>query len=78
MFIGQMDAASVNIAALLLTLVGIMLVFRHGMPNQVRTDGEFGVAQEADLNNGKRDGVLGWIGLILVVFATLVLPALMR
>jgi drug/metabolite transporter (DMT)-like permease len=73
-----MDAASVNIAGLLLAFVGILLLFRHGMPNQMRTDGEFGVAREAEPNTEKWDVVLGWIGLILVVFATLVIPAFMR
>jgi hypothetical protein len=73
-----MDAASENIAGLLLALVGILLFFRYGMPYRVRTDGEFGVAHVAEPNTEKRDDVLGWIGLMLVVFATLVIPAFMR
>jgi hypothetical protein len=48
------------------------------MSYRVRTDGEFGVAQEAEPNTKKRDDVLGWIGLMLVVLATLVIPAFMR
>src|SRR6202040_798648 len=66
-FIGHMDPASVNIAGLLLALLGILLLFRYGMSYRVRTDGEFGVAHEAEPNTKKRDDVLGWIGLMLVV-----------
>ena len=76
--IGHMDAASVNIAGLLLALVGILLFFRYGMAHRARADGEFDVAHEAEPNIEKRDDVLGWIGLTLVVFATLVIPAFMR
>jgi hypothetical protein len=61
-----------------LALVGILLFFRYGMAHRARTDGEFGVAHEAAPNTEKRDDVLGWIGLMLVVFATLVIPAFMR
>jgi hypothetical protein len=68
-----MDAASVNIAGLLFALVGILLFFRHGMPHRTT-----GVAHEAGPNTTKRDEVLGWIGLTLVVFGTLVIPAFMR
>jgi len=73
-----MDTAALNIAGLLLALVGILLFFRYGMAHRVRTDGEFCVAHEAAPNTKKRDDVLGWIGLTLVVFATLVIPAFMR
>jgi hypothetical protein len=67
-----MDA--VNIAGLLLALVGILLFFRYGMAHRATTDG---VAREAP-NTKKRNDLLGWIGLTLVVFGTLVIPAFMR
>jgi hypothetical protein len=78
MLIGHMDTEALNIAGLLLALVGILLFFRYGMAHRVRTDGEFGVVNEAEPNTKERDDVLGWIGLILVVFATLVIPAFVR
>jgi hypothetical protein len=73
-----MDAASENIGGLSLALVGTLLFFRYGMAHRARTDAEFGVAHEAEPNTQKRDEVLGWVGLTLVVFGTLVLPAFMR
>jgi hypothetical protein len=76
--IGHMEAASENIAGLLLAFVGILLFFRYGMADRVRTDREFGVTHEAAPNTKKRDEILGWIGLTLVVLATLVIPAFMR
>jgi hypothetical protein len=76
--VGHMDAASENIAGLSLALVGTLLFFRYGMAHPVRTDGKVDVAHEAAPNTKKWEDVLGWIGLTLVVFGTLVLPAFMR
>jgi hypothetical protein len=75
-----MSPACLNIAGLLFALVGILLLFRYGIPHRARTDGGIGMVQgqkdEADL--GADNCSLGWIGLILVVLGTLFIPVFIR
>ncbi len=70
-----MSAAAWNIWGLCLALMGILMLFRYGMPYHVRTGGAISyVAEEIDEKEKAletRYAVLGWIGLILVVVATL-------
>jgi hypothetical protein len=63
-----------NVAGLFLSLIGILLLFRYGMPYRVRSKGEsVVVARGVDEEGLRLDwiyGVWGWIGLVLVVAGT--------
>jgi hypothetical protein len=69
-----MSAAAWNIAGLVLVLVGVLLLFRYGMPYRVRTGGDqFIILEQKDQNDIEAEklyGALGWIGLALVVCGT--------
>ena len=70
-----MSAAGWNISGLCLSLIGILVLFRYGMPYRVRTGGAIAyVAEEPDEKEKVQEArydVLGWIGLILVILGTL-------
>lgn len=70
-----MSVAAWNICGLCLALLGILMLFRYGMPYQVRTGGAiYLVAEQPDEKEKaleRRYDVLGWIGLILVILGTL-------
>jgi hypothetical protein len=78
---GEISAACLNIAGLMLTLVGILLVFRYGI-NREKTGEEFGVVlgqkDVAGPRAEKSYDFLGWVGLMLVVLGTLFIPAFIR
>lgn len=69
-----MSAAAWNIAGLILVLVGVLLLFRYGMPYRVRTGGDQFIILEqkdqSDIETEKLYGALGWIGLALVILGT--------
>lgn len=69
-----MSAAAWNIWGLCLALMGILMLFRYGMPYHVRTGGTtFYVTEQPDEKDKAleaRYDVLGWIGLILVILGT--------
>ena len=69
--------AILNSVGLLLTIVGVLLLFRYGMPYQVRTGGmkliQFEVGNSPDQKQIKRErryDLLGWVGLICIVVGT--------
>jgi hypothetical protein len=70
-----MTPACWNIAGLILSLIGIVILFVFGMPFRVRTGGAtFYVAETEDENEKKREATfdkLGWLGLALVVAGTI-------
>ena len=71
----MISAASLNVAGLLMNLVGVILLFRYGMPFRVRTDGNqirwlTGVKNEQILKTEKMYSGLGWIGLLLIILGT--------
>lgn len=69
-----MSASSWNITGLVLVLIGVLLLFRYGMPYRVRTGGDQFIILEqkdqGDIKSEKLYGTLSWIGLVLVVFGT--------
>jgi hypothetical protein len=70
----KITPAAWNVTGLLLVLVGVLILFRYGMPYRVRRGGmTFLVLEsvdEADVREERRYDVLGWIGLVLVVAGT--------
>ena len=62
-------------AGLVLSLVGVVLLFRYGMPYRVRTRGQpIRVAISSDPRAAtleRRYEILGWLGLSLVVLGTI-------
>jgi hypothetical protein len=71
----RMSAASLNVVGLLLNLLGVVLLFRYGMPFRVRTDGSqvrwlTGVKNQKIVKAERVHSVLGWIGLTLIVLGT--------
>jgi hypothetical protein len=68
--------AALNIAGLLLALAGVLLLFRYGMPYQVRTGGrevrwQTGQANQDQIKLERRYDRLGWFGLVCIVAGTL-------
>src|SRR5260370_19108016 len=67
-------SATLNIAGLLMNLVGVILLFRYGMPYRVRTGGNelrFTGATDQDTANAEQlYGRLGVTGLVLIVLGT--------
>ncbi len=67
-------AAAWNITGLILVLVGVLILFRYGMPYRARRGGArflvLAQKDEADLKQERRYDVLGWVGLVLVVVGT--------
>jgi hypothetical protein len=70
-----MSAGSWTIAGLVLSLVGVVLLFRYGMPYRVRTRGQpIRVAISSDPRAAaleRRYDILGWLGLLLIVLGTI-------
>jgi hypothetical protein len=66
--------AILNSVGLLLALAGVLLLFRYGMPYQVRRGGaSYLLLEEADqqqINLERRYDRLAWLGLILILVAT--------
>jgi hypothetical protein len=64
----------INIVGLLANLVGVILLFRYGMPFRIRTGGSsVYVSSSVDPKEVRAEGwaeVLGWIGLIVIVLGT--------
>jgi uncharacterized membrane protein len=70
-----LNAASLNVIGLLMNLLGVILLFRYGMPFRVRTDGSqvrwlTGVKNQKIVRVERVHAVLGWIGLTLIVLGT--------
>jgi hypothetical protein len=67
-------SGALNIAGLLMSLAGVVLLFQHGMPYRVRTGGSsIYVSSTSDPKEARaerRDGVFGWLGLILIIPGT--------
>ena len=62
-------------AGLVISLTGVLLLFRYGMPYRVRSAGESyelreGIDEEA-LKQGRTYNVLGRLGLFLIVLGTI-------
>jgi hypothetical protein len=73
---GRMSAAAFTVAGLIANLVGVILLFRYGMPYRVRTGGETHLItddppNQAEIRKDRRYARLGWLGLVLIVFGTL-------
>ncbi len=70
-----MTAAGWNIVGLILVLVGVLLLFRYGMPYRVRTGGTrariLQGMDEAATRAERRYNVLGWLGVALIVLGTI-------
>jgi hypothetical protein len=82
-----MSAACWNIAGLMLTLAGLLILFLYGMPYRVRTGGVTYIIaeqiQQSELDADRRYAIYGWVGLVLAVFGTLCqiaanVPAMVR
>jgi hypothetical protein len=62
-------------AGLVLSLIGVLLLFRYGMPYRVRTGGSsIYVSSSSDPREAtleRRYDMLGWFGLLLVVLGTI-------
>jgi hypothetical protein len=63
-----------NIVGLLLALAGVLLLFRYGMPYQLRTGGHrvrsvLGLDQDQIRLESRYDR-LGWLGLVCIVLGT--------
>ena len=70
-----MNPISLNVAGLVMNLVGVILLFRYGMPFRVRTGGNqvrfLSNVTDAQAVRAERPyDILGWIGLGLIVVAT--------
>jgi hypothetical protein len=69
-----MSVTCLNIAGLVMNLIGVILLFRYGMPFRVRTEGaSYQLREEVDqtaIAAERRYGVLGWVGLVLIVIGT--------
>lgn len=64
-----MNAAQAwNIIGIVISLAGVLLLFRYGMPYRTRTGGDSILTiNQSDIKQERRYDVLGWIGLILVI-----------
>jgi hypothetical protein len=83
----SMSAASWNIAGSVLSLLGLLILFRYGMPYRVRTGGvNYIITEQIDeeeLKADKRYEIFGWVGLFFAVRCTLCqiaanIPAMIR
>ena len=71
----MISAASLSVVGLLMNLVGIILLFRYGMPFRVRTDGNqirwlTGLKNAQIARIERMYSVLGWIGMVLIILGT--------
>ena len=70
-----MSSGGLNIVGLITNLLGVVLLFRYGMPYRVRTGGNTGTWHTASLDPKivaleKRYSRAGWLGLAFVVTGT--------
>jgi hypothetical protein len=81
------SAANWNIVGSILTLVGLLILFRYGMPYRVRTGGvDYIITETTNEDEVKADrlyGILGWVGLVFAILGTLCqiaanVPAMIR
>jgi hypothetical protein len=74
-YVPGMSAATLNILGLLLNLVGVLGLFRYGMPYRVRTGGASAFLLEGEDDEAKRIearyDAYGWVAITLVVLGTL-------
>ena len=71
----MLPAGRWSTAGLVISLTGVLLLFRYGMPYRVRSAGESyelreGIDEEA-LKQERTYNVLGWVGLFLIVLGTI-------
>ena len=71
----MLPAGRWSTAGLVISLTGVLLLFRYGMPYRVRSAGESyelreGIDEEA-LKQERTYNVLGWLGLFLIVLGTI-------
>jgi len=71
----MLPAGRWSTAGLVISLIGVLLLFRYGMPYRVRSAGESyelreGIDEEA-LKQERTYNVLGWLGLFLIVLGTI-------
>jgi hypothetical protein len=69
-------AAAINVFGLVANLVGVILLFRYGMPYRVRTKGETYMALDGPLDQeeikaDRRFDRWGKLGLFLIVLGTI-------
>jgi len=67
---------TLNVVGLVLALAGVLLLFRYGMPYQVRTGGHqvrwlSGQPNQEQIKLERRYDRLGWVGLVCIVAGTL-------
>ena len=67
-------AKELAISGLLVTLAGVLILFRYGMPYRVETKGEISIiCEQTDEDEVKLDGryrALGYFGLALAIVGT--------
>jgi hypothetical protein len=67
-------ASALNIAGLVMTLAGVILLFHFAMPFRTRMGGYSGYVTEnpdpKEVRAERRYDVLGWLGLALIVLGT--------
>jgi hypothetical protein len=66
---------TLNVVGLLLALAGILLLFRYGMPYQIRTGGwpqwvDDNPPNQEQIKLERRYDRLGWVGLVCIVAGT--------
>ena len=65
-----MSAERWNILGIVISLAGVLLLFRYGMPYRTRTGGASALlltrTDEDAIRLERRYDILGWIGLVLV------------
>jgi hypothetical protein len=69
-----MSSQTWNIIGSLCGLLGVLLLFRYGMPYRVRTGGaSFLILNQRDADDLRQEklfDIFGWIGLVLVIAGT--------
>jgi hypothetical protein len=70
-----MCGAVLSTIGLVASLAGVVLLFRYGMPYEIRRGGaryiQFEQIDPTQVGREARYGVLGWSGLVLIVIGTL-------
>jgi hypothetical protein len=69
-----LTAPRLNILGLVLALIGVLLLFRYGMPYQVRTGGHQAISlrtlDQDQIRLERRYARLGWVGVICILVGT--------
>jgi hypothetical protein len=69
-----MSAATWNVVGLLLNLLGVLTLFRYGMPYRVASGGETSIItgdiNQSEIALDKRYRVFGWVGVVMVICGT--------